>query len=141
MDWCVCVQVLVGHAYGMPVDIWAVGCIFAEMVTGAPLFPGASHLDQLYITIKGLGGLSKEQVATVKANKKLAAAAAGNTGRPIAEMEQQGTLFDRCVAKGAGGMTPVPSTNTAQPGLMTQAGGRLPVGHAGSCGYEVSQNM
>jgi serine/threonine protein kinase len=27
--------------YGPEVDIWSVGCIFAELLTGKPLFPGA----------------------------------------------------------------------------------------------------
>lgn len=29
-------------------DIWSVGCIFAEMVQRAPLFPGDSEIDQLF---------------------------------------------------------------------------------------------
>ncbi|XP_047993752.1 serine/threonine-protein kinase ICK isoform X2 [Leguminivora glycinivorella] len=35
-------------AYGAPVDLWAVGCIAAELHTARPLFPGASEIDQLY---------------------------------------------------------------------------------------------
>lgn len=31
-----------GRHYSTPVDIWAIGCIFAEMVNGRPLFPGDS---------------------------------------------------------------------------------------------------
>ena len=27
--------------YGPEVDIWSIGCIFAELLTGKPLFPGA----------------------------------------------------------------------------------------------------
>lgn len=90
-------QVLVGQSYSTAVDIWAVGCIFAEMVTGIPLFPGASHLDQLYVTIKGLGGLSVTQVAAVKASKRMSAAAAGNTGskHTYHDGELKGTVFDR----------------------------------------------
>ncbi|XP_041350047.1 mitogen-activated protein kinase 14A-like isoform X2 [Gigantopelta aegis] len=33
--------------YNYNVDIWSVGCIMAEMLTGRPLFPGTDHIDQL----------------------------------------------------------------------------------------------
>ena len=32
--------------YDKAVDIWSVGCIFAEMLEGKPLFPGNDHIDQ-----------------------------------------------------------------------------------------------
>jgi serine/threonine protein kinase len=41
--------------YSTPVDIWSVGCIFAEMVNGRPLFPGSSEGDQLMKIFKVLG--------------------------------------------------------------------------------------
>ena len=37
------------------VDIWAVGCLLAEMLTGEPLFPGDSDLDQLFHIVKCFG--------------------------------------------------------------------------------------
>ena len=33
--------------YSWAVDMWSVGCIFAELLTGKPLFPGTSEIDQL----------------------------------------------------------------------------------------------
>jgi cyclin-dependent kinase len=33
--------------YLTTVDIWSIGCIFAEMVNGKPLFTGVSETDQL----------------------------------------------------------------------------------------------
>lgn len=33
--------------YNQTVDIWSVGCIMAEMITGRTLFPGKDHIDQL----------------------------------------------------------------------------------------------
>ena len=33
--------------YSTPVDIWSVGCIFAEMMLQKPLFQGKGEIDQL----------------------------------------------------------------------------------------------
>jgi len=44
-----------GQFYSIPVDIWSCGCIFAEMVTGRPLLPGDSEIDQLFKTFRLLG--------------------------------------------------------------------------------------
>lgn len=42
-------------AYDLSVDVWSVGCIIAEMINRAPLFPGDSEIDQLYTIFKILG--------------------------------------------------------------------------------------
>jgi serine/threonine protein kinase len=34
--------------YSLPIDIWGIGCIFAEMSNGKPLFRGDSEIDQIY---------------------------------------------------------------------------------------------
>jgi cell cycle related kinase len=41
--------------YGNEVDLWAVGCIFAELFTGSPLFAGENDIDQLYRVLRVLG--------------------------------------------------------------------------------------
>jgi serine/threonine protein kinase len=41
--------------YSSPVDIWAIGCILAELFTLSPLFPGTSELDQLFKVCNILG--------------------------------------------------------------------------------------
>ena len=46
--------------YGKDVDMWAVGCIMGEMITGEPVFPGESDVDQLYITQCALGALTDD---------------------------------------------------------------------------------
>uniref|UniRef100_A0A665TS56 Cyclin-dependent kinase-like 2 n=1 Tax=Echeneis naucrates TaxID=173247 RepID=A0A665TS56_ECHNA len=47
--WYRAPELLVGDIkYGKPVDVWAVGCLLLEMLTGQPLFPGDSDLDQIY---------------------------------------------------------------------------------------------
>lgn len=37
-----------GRHYATSVDIWSVGCIFAEMATGMPLVAGDSEIGQLF---------------------------------------------------------------------------------------------
>ena len=47
--WYRAPEVLLGSPrYSTPVDIWSIGCIFAEMVTKRPLFHGDSEIDQLF---------------------------------------------------------------------------------------------
>ena len=41
--------------YTLNVDIWSLGCVFAEMILLEPLFPGESSIDQLVEIIKVLG--------------------------------------------------------------------------------------
>lgn len=46
--WYRAPDVLLGsRAYTTSIDIWSAGCIFAEMCTGKPLFPGTANDDQL----------------------------------------------------------------------------------------------
>lgn len=40
-------EVLIGYDYGLPIDIWSVGCIAAELFIGTPLFAGVCEYDQL----------------------------------------------------------------------------------------------
>uniref|UniRef100_A0A0A9C4Q1 [RNA-polymerase]-subunit kinase n=1 Tax=Arundo donax TaxID=35708 RepID=A0A0A9C4Q1_ARUDO len=39
--------ILGSRSYDAGVDTWALGCIMAELLAGAPLFPGRSEMDQL----------------------------------------------------------------------------------------------
>uniref|UniRef100_A0A8B9K921 cyclin-dependent kinase n=1 Tax=Astyanax mexicanus TaxID=7994 RepID=A0A8B9K921_ASTMX len=56
--WYRAPELLVGDTqYGPPVDVWAIGCVFAELLSGAPLWPGKSDVDQLYLIRKTLGDL------------------------------------------------------------------------------------
>eukprot|EP00064_Thunnus_orientalis_P018219 superscaffoldBa00004119_g18313 len=57
--WYRAPELLVGDTqYGPPVDVWAIGCVFAELLSGIPLWPGKSDMDQLYLIRKTLGKLS-----------------------------------------------------------------------------------
>jgi len=49
-------EVLLGSRhYSTPIDLWSVGCIFAEIASGRPLFPGRNDKDQLLRIFKVLG--------------------------------------------------------------------------------------
>jgi len=41
--------------YDESVDIWSLGCIFAELILRRPLFPGQNYLDQLKIIFEVMG--------------------------------------------------------------------------------------
>eukprot|EP00116_Pleurobrachia_bachei_P006712 sb/3466974/ len=45
--------------FNKAVDVWAIGCLVVEMLTGNPLFPGDSDIDQLYHITSWLGNLSQ----------------------------------------------------------------------------------
>jgi cyclin-dependent kinase len=55
--WYRAPEVLLGSRhYSTAVDMWSVGCIFAEMVMqGSPLFPGDSEIDQIFKIFRILG--------------------------------------------------------------------------------------
>lgn len=56
--WYRAPELLVGDTqYGAAVDVWAIGCVFAELLSGQPLWPGKSDMDQLYLIIRTLGKL------------------------------------------------------------------------------------
>lgn len=48
-------EVILGAKYGMPIDMWSLGCILAELLTGFPLLPGEDEADQLACIIELLG--------------------------------------------------------------------------------------
>ncbi|KNE62993.1 CMGC/MAPK/P38 protein kinase [Allomyces macrogynus ATCC 38327] len=56
---------LTWQKYDNAVDIWSVGCIFAEMLTGKPLFPGKDHVNQFSIITELLGSPPENVVNTI----------------------------------------------------------------------------
>ncbi|XP_066527610.1 cyclin-dependent kinase-like 4 isoform X2 [Hoplias malabaricus] len=67
--WYRAPELLVGDTkYDKAVDVWAVGCLFVEMLSGVPLFPGDSDIDQLYHIIRSLGNLTPRQQETFYRN-------------------------------------------------------------------------
>ncbi|XP_067844468.1 cyclin-dependent kinase-like 4 isoform X2 [Heptranchias perlo] len=56
--WYRAPELLVGDTqHGTSVDIWAVGTVFAELVSGQALWPGKSDVDQIYLIIRTLDNL------------------------------------------------------------------------------------
>jgi len=53
-------QLLGSKAYGPGVDMWAIGCVFAELMLRKPYFPGSSDIDQLGRIYAGLGTPTEE---------------------------------------------------------------------------------
>ncbi|KAI8018493.1 Mitogen-activated protein kinase 9 [Camellia lanceoleosa] len=55
--------------YTPAIDIWSIGCIFAEMLTGKPLFPGKNVVHQLDLMTDLLGTPSPDSTARIRNQK------------------------------------------------------------------------
>ncbi|KAJ4959865.1 hypothetical protein NE237_019775 [Protea cynaroides] len=55
--------------YTPAIDIWSIGCIFAEMLTGKPLFPGKNVVHQLDLMTDLLGTPPPESIARIRNEK------------------------------------------------------------------------
>merc|ERR1719171_3298301 len=54
--WYRAPEILLGATvYSIPVDIWSIGCVLAEMATGTPLFAGDSEIDTIFKIFQKLG--------------------------------------------------------------------------------------
>uniref|UniRef100_A0ABK0LRM0 Protein kinase domain-containing protein n=2 Tax=Rattus norvegicus TaxID=10116 RepID=A0ABK0LRM0_RAT len=59
--WYRAPELLLGaKEYSTAVDMWSVGCIFGELLTQKPLFPGKSEIDQIDKVFKDLGTPSEK---------------------------------------------------------------------------------
>ncbi|CAL0306103.1 unnamed protein product [Lupinus luteus] len=59
--WYRAPEILLGSRhYSTPVDVWSVGCIFAEMINQDPLFPGDSEIDELFKIFRIMGTPNEE---------------------------------------------------------------------------------
>ena len=55
--WYRAPELLVSHAcYNSGIDVWAVGCIFVELLTGKALFNGKNNYDMLRLILKMFSG-------------------------------------------------------------------------------------
>ena len=59
--WYRSIERLLGEEhYSTPLDMWAVGCIMAELLSGSPLFKGQGEIDQIKQIFAILGTPSDE---------------------------------------------------------------------------------
>ncbi|CAN0310747.1 unnamed protein product, partial [Discosporangium mesarthrocarpum] len=52
--------------YGYAVDLWSVGCIFAELLGRQPVFPGKSFIHQLTLIFEVVGSPRPSEVAHIR---------------------------------------------------------------------------
>jgi c-Jun N-terminal kinase len=64
-------EVILGMLYTENVDVWAIGCIFAELVRGQILFPGTDHIDQWTKVIDLLGTPSRAFLQKLQPNVRM----------------------------------------------------------------------
>ncbi|ETO05800.1 cyclin-dependent kinase-like protein [Reticulomyxa filosa] len=81
--WYRAPELLLGFKnYNKPIDIWAIGCIVAELIDSQPLFPGESDLDQLFLIRKVLGPLTEQQKELFSKNPRFLGATLPEIANP-----------------------------------------------------------
>ncbi|XP_072481971.1 cyclin-dependent kinase 16 isoform X11 [Notamacropus eugenii] len=64
-------DILLGSTdYSTQIDMWGVGCIFYEMATGRPLFPGSTVEEQLHFIFRILGTPTEETWPGISCNEE-----------------------------------------------------------------------
>ncbi|EKM83637.1 hypothetical protein AGABI1DRAFT_110285 [Agaricus bisporus var. burnettii JB137-S8] len=64
--WYRAPDVLLGsRTYSTSIDVWSCGCIFAEMISGVPLFRGRDNQDQLLHIMRIIGTPTDEQFTKI----------------------------------------------------------------------------
>ena len=67
--WYRAPEILLGSTkYTTQADMWSVGCIFAELLGGKPLFPGTSTLSQINKVLEVTGKPTKEDILSVQSD-------------------------------------------------------------------------
>lgn len=57
---------LASHRYTKGIDMWSLGCILGEMLSGKPLFPGSSTLNQIERIIASIDPPSVEDIESIE---------------------------------------------------------------------------
>lgn len=91
-------EVILGMTYGLPIDMWSVGCILAELYTGVPIFPGENEQEQLACIMEVFGPPEKHLIEKSSRKKlffdsmgkpRLTVSSKGRRRRPSSKTLQQ----------------------------------------------------
>jgi dual specificity tyrosine-phosphorylation-regulated kinase 2/3/4 len=91
-------EVILGMTYGMPIDMWSLGCILAELYTGVPIFPGENEQEQLACIMEVFGPPEKHLIEKSTRRKlffdslgkpRLTVSSKGRRRRPSSKTLQQ----------------------------------------------------
>ncbi|KAL2157112.1 hypothetical protein VTH06DRAFT_7027 [Thermothelomyces fergusii] len=91
-------EVILGMTYGMPIDMWSLGCILAELYTGVPIFPGENEQEQLACIMEVFGPPEKHLIEKSTRKKlffdsmgkpRLTVSSKGRRRRPSSKTLQQ----------------------------------------------------
>jgi len=64
--WYRAPELVANSHYNSSIDLWAAGCIFAEMLLRRPLFPGRDHLHQLQLITDIMGTPTESDIRTIR---------------------------------------------------------------------------
>ncbi|EFW99251.1 dual specificity protein kinase pom1 [Grosmannia clavigera kw1407] len=96
-------EVILGMTYGMPIDMWSLGCILAELYTGVPIFPGENEQEQLACIMEVFGPPEKHLIEKSTRKKlffdsmgkpRLTVSSKGRRRRPSSKTLQQAIKCD-----------------------------------------------
>ncbi|KAK9390692.1 kinase-like domain-containing protein [Lipomyces mesembrius] len=79
-------EVILGLQYGLPIDMWSLGCILAELQLGYPIFPGENEQEQLGCIMEVFGP-PENHIVERASRKKLFF---DSTGRPRLVVSSKG---------------------------------------------------
>lgn len=91
-------EVILGMTYGLPIDMWSLGCILAELYTGVPIFPGENEQEQLACIMEVFGPPEKHLIEKSTRKKlffdsmgkpRLTVSSKGRRRRPSSKTLQQ----------------------------------------------------
>ncbi|KAI0134451.1 CMGC/DYRK/DYRK2 protein kinase [Xylariales sp. AK1849] len=96
-------EVILGMTYGLPIDMWSIGCILAELYTGVPIFPGENEQEQLACIMEVFGPPEKHLIEKSTRKKlffdsmgkpRLTVSSKGRRRRPSSKTLQQALKCD-----------------------------------------------